>query len=116
MLWITFHFCGNFECNIMVLWNDAFHIPNSKQIIKVRTYLNILISKKNNAYHSSINRNLIMSKCAIQDIFHDQLSVNTCYTKINYNIIVLQTWQYMSLVESNKKYTNDEKNVGEPDT
>ena len=52
----------------------------------------------------------------IQDIFHDQLSVNTCYTKINYNIIVLQSWQYMSLVESNKKYTNDEKNVGEPDT
>ena len=32
----------------------------------------------------------------IQDFLHDQLSVATCYTKI-------------------KKYTNDEKNVGEPE-
>ena len=57
----------------------------------------------------------VIRKFCIQDILHDQLSVDTCYTKIDYNISVLQTCQYMSLVELNKKYKNDEKNVGEPE-
>ena len=103
----------------MDLWNDAFNITNSKQEYSGSNILNHFNFEKEQwlslvdiFQFLTCNKNIFY----IQDIFHDQLSVNTCYTKINYNIIVLQTWQYTSLVASNKKYTNDEKNVGEPDT